>query len=148
MQLVQHGQGPGPASQLSSYRDVGDHGPFTTCGEHRPPLVESPVPFVTAEPRRRRCLVPAAHQDLPRAVGLAVVPGGLHQQPTGVAVAGLGDRSLGSGLARGVLGRHNPQKAPMVAPVNRCQSPISTASPNPVNVEMPRRQPSRRTTGV
>jgi hypothetical protein len=42
----------------------------------------------------------------------------------------------------------SPRNAPMVAPVNLCQSPISTASAKPVNVEMPRRQPSRRTTGV
>ena len=34
-----------------------------------------------------------------------------------------------------------PKKAPMLEPVNRCQSPISTANPNPVNVAMPRRQP-------
>ena len=33
-------------------------------------------------------------------------------------------------------------------PVNRCQSPTSTASANPVSVPTPRRQPSRRTTGV
>ena len=33
-------------------------------------------------------------------------------------------------------------------PVNRCQSPISTARPNAVSVEIPRRQPSRTTTGV
>ena len=36
----------------------------------------------------------------------------------------------------------------MVPPVNRCQSPISTASPNPVRVDTPRRQHNRRTTGV
>ncbi len=36
----------------------------------------------------------------------------------------------------------------MVDPVNRCQSPISTASPKPLNVETPRRQHSRCTTGV
>jgi hypothetical protein len=35
-----------------------------------------------------------------------------------------------------------------VRPVNRDQSPISTASPNAVNVATPRRQPSRHTTGV
>ena len=35
-----------------------------------------------------------------------------------------------------------------VDPVNRCQSPISTASPNAVSVEIPRRQPSRCTTAV
>ena len=35
-----------------------------------------------------------------------------------------------------------------MVPVNRCQSPISTARANAVSVETPRRQPSRRTTGV
>ena len=42
----------------------------------------------------------------------------------------------------------SPTKEPMVLPVNRCQSPISTASANPVRVPIPRRQPSRRTSGV
>ena len=41
-----------------------------------------------------------------------------------------------------------PTKEPMVLPVNRCQSPISTASANPVRVLTPRRQPSRCTIGV
>jgi hypothetical protein len=41
-----------------------------------------------------------------------------------------------------------PTNAPMVLPVNRCQSPISTAKANPVNVEIPRRHPSRCTIGV
>ena len=36
----------------------------------------------------------------------------------------------------------------MLAPVNRCQSPISTASANPVSVAMPRRHASRRVTAV
>jgi hypothetical protein len=35
----------------------------------------------------------------------------------------------------------------MLLPENRCQSPISTASPNPVNVPTPRRQPNLATTG-
>ena len=42
----------------------------------------------------------------------------------------------------------SPTKEPMELPVNRCQSPISTASANPVKVATPRRQPSRRTTAV
>ena len=33
----------------------------------------------------------------------------------------------------------------MLAPVSRCQSPISTDSPNAVSVETPRRQPCRFT---
>jgi hypothetical protein len=40
-----------------------------------------------------------------------------------------------------------PTNAPMLEPVNRCQSPISTASPNTVSVDTPRRQPTRSTTG-
>ncbi len=37
---------------------------------------------------------------------------------------------------------------PIVLPVNRFQSPISTANANPVKVPTPRRQDTRRTTGV
>ena len=42
----------------------------------------------------------------------------------------------------------NPRYAPIERPVRRCQSPISTANPNAVNVETPRMHPSRVTTGV
>src|SRR5699024_9173895 len=42
----------------------------------------------------------------------------------------------------------SPTKAPMVLPVNRLQSPISTANASPVRSLMPRRQPRRRTNGV
>jgi hypothetical protein len=37
---------------------------------------------------------------------------------------------------------------PKLRPLNRCQSPISTANPNAVNIATPRTQYSRRTTGV
>lgn len=46
------------------------------------------------------------------------------------------------------MAARRPTKDPMVLPVNRCQSPTSTASANPVRVLTPRRQPRRRTTGV
>jgi len=36
----------------------------------------------------------------------------------------------------------------MLFPSKRDQSPISTANANPVRVEIPRKHPSRRTTGV
>lgn len=42
----------------------------------------------------------------------------------------------------------NPTNEPIVFPVNRPQSPISTARAKPVRVEIPRRHPSRCTTGV
>ena len=41
-----------------------------------------------------------------------------------------------------------PTKEPLVLPVKRFQSPISTANANPVSAETPRRQPSRLTIGV
>ena len=42
----------------------------------------------------------------------------------------------------------NPRNEPMLLPVNRCQSPISTARPNPVNVATPRKHPNRATIGA
>jgi len=41
-----------------------------------------------------------------------------------------------------------PKYAPMLRPVNRRQSPISTANPNAVSVDTPRRHPNRVTTAV
>lgn len=41
-----------------------------------------------------------------------------------------------------------PRDAPIVDPVSRCQSPTSTASSNPVNVEMARRQHTGSMTAV
>ena len=65
-----------------------------------------------------------------------------------MAVTGLGDRALGARRARGVLGGNQAQVGADAAPVNRCQSPISTANANAVSTETPRRHASRRTTGV
>jgi hypothetical protein len=81
-------------------------------------------------------------------IGFTVMPGRLDQQPSGMAVAGLGDRSLAAPAATGLLAGHQAQPGPTVAPVKRCQSPISTASPNPVSTPTPSRQPSRPTTGA
>ena len=41
----------------------------------------------------------------------------------------------------------NPTNEPIVLPVNRFQSPISTANANPVKVLTPRRQDTLRTIG-
>src|SRR5947209_3060403 len=52
---------------------------------------------LAAGPGRGCGQVPAgAHDGAGVAVGAPVVPGGLDQQPAGVTVAGLGDRSLGA----------------------------------------------------
>jgi hypothetical protein len=42
----------------------------------------------------------------------------------------------------------SPRNAPIVRPVNRCQSPTSTVNANAVSVEIPRRHPSRATIGA
>ncbi len=41
---------------------------------------------------------------------VAVVVGGLHQQPAGVRWAGLGDLPLGALIVRGVLARHHAEE--------------------------------------
>ena len=122
---------------------------FLRVDELDPALVQSAVALVAAGSRCGGSQVPAVAHGLADPVAGAVVPGGLDQQPARVGVAGLGDRPLRPGAARRStrLGTR-PTKEPMVLPVNRCQSPISTASANPVSVLTPRRQPSRRTSGV
>src|SRR5215207_5832383 len=68
-----------------------------------PAGMESPVAQVAAGPGRGRCQVPAVAHGLADHVACAVVPGGLDEQSADVAVAGLGDRPLGSGGTRGAL---------------------------------------------
>ncbi len=91
---------------------------------------------------------PVAHGLAGRVAG-AVVPGGFDQQAAGVGVAGLGDRALHPGRAGGVLGRDQAdERADAVAgeavPVADLDGRARTRSA----CEIPRRQPSRRTTGV
>ena len=61
-----------------------------------------------------------------------------------VLVIGPSDRDCPDEFSEGI----RPTNEPIELPVNRVQSPISTARANPVRVEIPRRQPSRRTTSV
>jgi hypothetical protein len=56
--------------------------------------VESLVAQVCAGTRCVGCLVPAGLKNLADHVARLVVPGGLDEQPSDVAVAGLGDASL------------------------------------------------------
>ena len=77
-----------------------------------------------------------------------MVPRRLDQQPAGVGVPGLViepwlrlpplECSVGT----------SPRNAPILEPVNRVQSPTSTANPNAVNVDTPRRHCSRVTTAA
>ena len=75
-----------------------------------------------------------------------VVPGGLDQQPAGVAGAGLGDRALAAALAGLVEGGHQAEPGGQLrGPRKRPKSPISRQSTNAVSVSMPRKQRSRAT---
>lgn len=56
--------------------------------------------------------------------------------------------SLDPRLPGGVLRGHQADDEPMVLPVKRCQSPICTASANPVRLLTPLRHPRRRTPRV
>jgi len=67
---------------------------LTTNVEPDPTLMQSPVRSLSASPSRGTRLVPAAPQIRRGAIPGSVVPGGLDQQPPGVAVAGLGNRPL------------------------------------------------------
>jgi hypothetical protein len=147
--LFEHGERPGPARKLAGDADVGDRGTLLARVEPLPALVQSAVAFVAADPGRRRGeFPPIPHRLAGHPVKLRVVPSGLDQQPASVGVARLGDRARERDWPEEDSVGTSPTNAPMVAPVNLCQSPISTASAKPVSVEMPRRQPSRRTTGV
>jgi hypothetical protein len=77
-----------------------------------------------------------------------VVPRGLDQQPSRVAVTGLGDRALAAVLTAGVLRWYQAQVRADRGTGEPVQSPISVASPNAVRVLIPRRQPSRPTIGA
>ena len=93
--------------------------------------------------------VPAGtHVPAGMGVGAAVVPGGLDQQAAGMGVAGLGDPALGSGTAEECSEGIRPIYAPIVDPVKRVQSPISTAKPKAVSTEIPRRHIRAETTGA
>lgn len=76
------------------------------------------------------------------------MPGGFDQGTPGVSVAGLVIAPWARVAPEEYSAGTCPTNEPIVRPVNRCQSPISTANANAVNVPMPRRHPSRLTTGV
>ena len=94
------------------------------------------------------CSQRSVHRLAGRAVGLGVMPGSLDHSRRAwvfpVLVIEPCDLDWPEELSLGT----KPTKDPIVDPLNRCQSPISTASPNPVRVEIPRRHPSRRVTAV
>ncbi len=104
-QVSSTGKRPAPAGQFPGDGGVGHHGTLLAGLEVLPPSVRPPVCCLTASPCRRAGGVPTATQIGAGAIGLAVMPGRLDQQPVGMAVAGLGDGALRAGGAREILRR-------------------------------------------
>src|SRR4029453_7942634 len=97
--VVHDGQGPGPAGELAGDRDSSDGVPFAAALEALPTQMQPPIAFMATNPGRGGGqLPPVPHLSAGVMVAPAVMPGGLHQQPAGMAVAGLGDRTLGPGF--------------------------------------------------
>jgi hypothetical protein len=106
---VEDGQRPAPASEFAGDRRVGDHGAFLALIEAHPPVVQTPIRGLTPGAGGRGRRIPAAPQRRARPIRGPVMPGRFDEQSAGVAVAGLGDPTLGAGRPRGVLGGHQPE---------------------------------------
>lgn len=146
--VLEDGQGPAPAREFASDRGVRDDGALLAGFELVPAVVEASVAQVAAGSGGWGGEVPAVADRLARHVAVLMMPGGLDQQPAGMTVAGLGDRAERARLARGVLRGDQANEGADRVTGEPALSPISTARANPVNVEIPRRQPSLRTTSV
>jgi hypothetical protein len=147
--LDRGGEGPAPAGKFAGDGDVGDDPAFVAGLELVPLVVQPVVALVAPAPGGLvGCLPAGAHVAAGVVVGPAVVPGGLDRQTAGMGVTGLGDPALGPGSAGGMLHGTRPRYAPIVEPVKRLQSPISTARPKAVSTEIPRKHISAWTTGA
>ena len=101
--LVGHG-GPEEAGELAGDGDVDDGRALAVVGEVAVAVVQADLGLPGAIGR-------AAGPVVGRRGAVAVVPGGLDQQPAGVAVAGLGDVAAVLLVAGGVLAGGDPQPA-------------------------------------
>ena len=80
----------------------------------------------------------------PDVLGRAVLPGRFDQQAH-MGVAGLGDRPLHAGVARGVFGGHQADVGADRGPGEARPATDLHGQRQPVSAEMPRQQPSRLT---
>jgi hypothetical protein len=147
--LDRGGEGPAPAGQFPGDGYVRDDPAFVPGLELLPLAVQPVVALMAADPGRFIRDVPAGtHLLADVGVRPAVVPGGLDQQRRAwvlpVLVIPSWDREAPEECSDGT----RPRYAPMVLPVKRFQSPISTARPTAVSTEMPRRHVRARTTGA
>ena len=145
---VQDGQAPAPSGKLAGDRDHADRGALGSSVQPTPALVEPAVATLGPLPDHGGLTGLAALQLPAGPIRLAVMPGRLDQQPSGMAVAGLGDRPLDALETAGALGGDQPEigadggagEALPVADLDR--QPERGQDPDP------RRQPSRPTSGA
>ena len=147
MLAVHHGQRPAPAGNSRAMATLAMTGRFRRSGSS--PSVDGRR--LPSSPPRTRAAGACSQRsrnhrtdEIPR----TMVPGCLNQQPAGVGIAGLGDRPLHPRRSRRALAENQPDRQPILLPVSRSQSPISTLSANAVSVLTPRRHDIRRTIGV
>lgn len=92
---VHCGQRSAPAGEFTGHGDIGHHRSFLAGSEGLPALVQPVIARVSSGASSGWGVVPpGSHDRAGVAVGLAVMPGGLDQQPTRMSAAGLGDRAL------------------------------------------------------
>lgn len=84
-------------------------------------MVQAQVPGITAGSDRGGSRGPAGEQGPPGPIGGLVVPSGLDEQPPGVGVAGLRDRTQGPRAPGGVLRWRQSEEAR-----NRPKTPLSS----------------------
>src|SRR4029453_6700103 len=106
---VQDGQAPAPSGKLAGDRDHADRRALAPSVQPTPALVEPAVATLGPLPDHSGLTGLAALQLPAQPIWLAVMPGSLDQQPSGMAVAGLGDRPLDALGAAGVLGWDQPE---------------------------------------
>lgn len=110
MSVLHDCQAPAPAGQFPGDGHDADGGAFTASVQVHPALVQAPVAPFGALPDWGGDVVEAGLETgAGAAIGTAVVPGGLHQEPSGMGVAGLGDASLAALAAGRVLAGTSPR---------------------------------------
>lgn len=92
---VYHRQRPALAGQLPRDRGIGRVRVLLPLDEPDPPRMEPAIALVSANTYSCRCTIKPGPQHLRREVSAAVVPRGLDQQATDVAVTGLRHPTLG-----------------------------------------------------
>ena len=131
--------GPEEAGELAGDGDGRDGGAFAVFGEVAVAMMQPNLGLPGARVTLRSARLRPAGRVL-------VGPGGLDQQPAGVAVAGLGDVPAVLLITGGVLAWGDAQAAHQLARGGRtgAKSPISAISPSAVRVEIRAKAASQR----